>query len=58
MQVDRCCDKWWGRLSDAQKMWVHYYFYDIEAKNIIDRLGGAGVQDMHESRFELEGYER
>jgi hypothetical protein len=49
-----CCDKWWGTLTDNEKFWVHYYFYDIKAQIVVD----VNLRKMHESRFELEGNKR
>jgi len=53
-----CCDKWWNRLSNTQKEWIHYYFYDIEDRGIVEQLTISEIHKMHESRFELEGYHR
>ena len=53
-----CCNKWWERLTEYQKEWIHYVFYDIESQDYLNKIGLRDVHEMHESRFELEGYPR
>lgn len=58
MDTKGCCDVWWERLTNRQKEWVHYYFFDIERKDITEILGCAGVHNMHEFKFATEGHPR
>jgi len=56
-----CCDAWWNRLTDTQKEWIHYYFYDIETrlqKVLLDELGDSTIHKQHEFRFTTEGNPR
>ena len=42
------CNLWFSRLSEEQKMWIHYYFHDIDDKDKVDVVGQINIEDMHE----------
>jgi len=50
-----CCDDWWSGLTQKQKEYIHYFFYDIKRQPL---LSDEDIHEMHESRFILEGYDR
>ena len=43
-----CCNKWWNELDETQKMWIHYYFYDISEAGKKATLQRVGIEDLHE----------
>ena len=50
-----CCDKWWETLTDNEKLFLHYMYFDIKEEK---KLSLADWKDQHEYRFELEGSKR
>ncbi len=53
--MKNCCNNWWTNLTEEEKLWIHYYFYDMKKQDLAKRLG---VKKMHDFKFELEGRDR
>lgn len=51
-----CCDQWWNTLTESQKYWVHFFFYDIhliENTKVVERLSDAvDMKFLHDSKLE------
>ena len=43
-----CCNKWWETLTEDQKMWIHYYFYDISSIDAMKRFKEVDIELLHE----------
>ena len=48
--ANECCCLWWNRLTEKQREYIHYMFYDINNKgNPLSSMSDEDVHSMHES---------